>query len=88
MIQQEKCMIYHPTKGLIMETIMSGNKIFCLVASMMPNESACFQNVSENESYLWHCRFGHLSYQGLRTLFYKKMVNWLPSIQIPKKLCT
>lgn len=88
LIQHGKCMIYHPTKGLIMETIMSGNKMFCLVASMMPNESTCFQNVSENESYLWHCRFGHLSYQGLRTLFYKKMVNGLPSIQIPKKLCT
>lgn len=81
-------MIYLPTKGLIMETIMSGNKMFCLVASMIPNEFACFQNVSENESYLWNFRFGHLSYQGLRTFFYKKMVNGLSSIQILKKPCT
>jgi hypothetical protein len=45
-------------------------------------------NVSENESYLCHCRFDHLSCQGLMTLFYKKMVNGIPFIQIPKKLCT
>ena len=32
LIQHGKCMMYHPTKGLITETIMSGNKMLCLVA--------------------------------------------------------
>lgn len=54
---------------------------------MTPKISTCFQTVSENESHLWHCRFGHLNYKGLRMLFYKKMVNRLPSLKVSKKLC-
>jgi hypothetical protein len=88
LIQNGKCRVYHPTKGLIMQTDMSGNRMFFLLAGMISKESTCFKTESENESYLWHFRYGHLSYKGLRTLFYKKMVNGLPSVKIPKKLCT
>lgn len=50
----------------------------------------CFQAkaVSENECHLWHRRFGHLNYKGLKTLSYKKMVDGLPSLKTPEKLCT
>lgn len=62
--------------------------MFCLLVAMMPKEPKCFQTVSENESYLWHCRYRHLCYKGLKTLFNKKMVNGLPSLKITNKLCT
>jgi len=70
-----------------MQTYMSGNRMFSLLATMIPKSFSCFQIVSENESHLWHCRFGHLGYNGLRTLFDKKMVNGLPLVKIPKKIC-
>ncbi|GKE90248.1 retrovirus-related pol polyprotein from transposon TNT 1-94, partial [Tanacetum coccineum] len=68
LIHQGKCKIYHPEKGLIMETDMSGNRMFSLATTTTPKTSSCFQTVSEDESHLWHCRFGHLSYKGLRIL--------------------
>ncbi|KAJ9563755.1 hypothetical protein OSB04_008915 [Centaurea solstitialis] len=88
LIQHGKCKVYHPQRGVIMETTMSGNRMFSLLATMSPKTSSCFQTVSEDESHLWHCRFGHLSYKGLRTLAYLKMVYGLPTLKVPKKLCT
>ena len=82
-----KCGVYHSEKGLIMQSDMSGNRMFSVLATMIPKASSCFQIVSENESHIWHCRFGHLGYNGLRTLFDKKMVIGLPSVKIPKKIC-
>ena len=32
-------------------------------------------------------RYGHLSYKGLKTLYYKKMMRGLPLITAPTKLC-
>ncbi|GJY65031.1 retrovirus-related pol polyprotein from transposon TNT 1-94 [Tanacetum coccineum] len=88
LIHQGKCKIYHPEKGLIMETDMSGNRMFSLATTTTPKTSSCFQTVSEDESHLWHCRFGHLSYKGLRILANMKMVSGLPTLNVPKKLCT
>ena len=62
--------------------------MFVVLTAMMPQASTCIQAVTENESYLWHCRFGHLSFKGLRTLQYKRMVSGLPSLKTPTKLYT
>lgn len=88
LMQHGKCRVYHPRKRLIMQTNMSANKMFILLAVMAPKTPTCFQTVLEDESHLWHCRFGHLNYKGLRTLSYKKMVNDLPSLKTLTKLCT
>ncbi|RVW97635.1 Retrovirus-related Pol polyprotein from transposon TNT 1-94 [Vitis vinifera] len=42
---------------------------------------------TEDILQLWHCRYGHLSFQGLKTLQQRKMVNGLPQFQPPSKLC-
>jgi hypothetical protein len=67
---------------------MTVNKMFVLLAKMMPKTTTCFQAISEDKTHLWHCRYGHLSFKGLRTLQYKKMVNGLPQLKTPSKLCT
>jgi hypothetical protein len=53
--------------------------MFAVLTTMMPKATTCLQAVIEDESYLWHCRFGHMSFKGLRTLQSKRMVNGLPS---------
>ena len=71
LIQNNVCKIYHPMKGLIMQTNMSANRMFVLLASM-PNNApgpTCFQASSDDlMTNLWHRRFGHLNMKGLRTL--------------------
>jgi hypothetical protein len=84
--------VFHPTKGLIIQSEMSMNSMFVVLATMIPKATTCLQAVIEDESYLWHCRFGHVSFKGLRTLQSKRMVNGLlsglPSPAACAKVCT
>ena len=70
-----------------MDTKMSSNQMFMLHALSQPISSTCFNTVTEDILQLWHCRYGHLSFQGLKTLQERKMVNGLPQFQPPSKLC-
>lgn len=89
LIHHGLCKLYHSTRGLIMQTIMSANRMFVLLASSAPKPKVptCFQIVTEDETHMWHCRYGHLSIKGLRTLHYKRMVNGLPLLKALSKLC-
>ena len=75
LIQEGVYKIYHPHKGLIIKTNMSANRMFILSSkSQDPSQQEhdeCFHTNSQgqqNLSLLWHHRYGHLSYKGLRTL--------------------
>lgn len=87
LIQNGECRIYHPSKGLIMQSQMTANRMFVFLATLMPRVSTCFKTTSEDETHLWHCRYGHLGFKGLRTLHYGKMVRGLADINTPSKLC-
>ncbi|RVW63945.1 Retrovirus-related Pol polyprotein from transposon TNT 1-94 [Vitis vinifera] len=58
-----------------METKMALNRMFILLAISQPITSACFNTITEDMVQLWHCRYGHLSFKGLKTLQHKKMSN-------------
>ena len=88
LIQHGECRVYHPKKGLIMQTSMSANRMFILPVRVMPKAPTCFQITLEDNTHLWHCRYGHLSFKGLRTLQYKEMVRGLPQLKASSKVCT
>jgi transposase InsO family protein len=88
LIQHGVCRVYHPKKGLIMQTAMFANRMFILLARILPKAPTCFQTILEDNTHLWHCRYGHLSFKGLRTLQYKQMVRGLPQLKAPSKICT
>lgn len=89
-IQHDICKIYHPVRGLFMQTKMSSNKTFVLLASAPTNiqDQACFQITFEDRIIeLWHQRFGCLNMKGLRILAYRKMVEGLPIVKASNKVC-
>ncbi|CAL2237915.1 unnamed protein product [Prunus armeniaca] len=92
LIKEEVCKIYHPMKGLIIQTMMSVNRMFILLAQTPAPTNAqperCLHTSSQDLSSLWHQRYGHLSYRGLRTLQNKKMVHGLPQFQASNTTCT
>ena len=88
LIQNGTYKVFHPSRGLIMHSDRSGNKMFYLLAKMVSNLPKCMQVEADDESRLWHSRFGHLNYKGLRTLAYRGMVEGLPTVKTPQKLCT
>ncbi|GKU85713.1 hypothetical protein SLEP1_g340 [Rubroshorea leprosula] len=57
---------------------MAKNKMFPLEISFL-NDLALVANVKD-DSKLWHMRYGHLHFNGLKLLSQKKMVYGLPSI--------
>ena len=70
-----------------MDTKMSANRMFILQAISKSITSVCFNTITENLVQLWHCRYGHLSFTGLKTLQQKAMVNGLPQFKTPSRLC-
>ena len=68
LFQGKKCKVFHPEKGLIMEMKMASNRMFILHAISQPITSTCFNTITEDMVQLWHHRYGHLSFKGLKTL--------------------
>ncbi|KAI3472819.1 hypothetical protein Pfo_029948, partial [Paulownia fortunei] len=87
LFQHGKCKVFHLERGLIMDSKMSSNRMFILHAISQPIASTCFNIITEDMVQLWHCRYGHLSFKGLKTLQQKKMVNGLPQLNSPLRLC-
>lgn len=76
------CKIYHPDRGLIVEIKMSSNRMF--IAQTEDMTANCFKvSDNENSSLLWHNRYGHLGYKGLKLLSQKGMVKRLPRVEEP-----
>ena len=86
LIKNNMCKLFHPTRGLIMDTTITSNKMFAITASKEP--VAFFQTSEEGKTQLWQSRFAHLNFKGLRTLDSKKMVEGLPLLAVPMKVCT
>ncbi|RVW80052.1 Retrovirus-related Pol polyprotein from transposon TNT 1-94 [Vitis vinifera] len=86
LFQSGKCKVFHPERGVITEMKMSSNRMFMLHAISQPIASTCFNAITEDIVHLWHCRYGHLSFKGLKTLQQKKMVNGLPQLKSPLRL--
>jgi len=80
--------IYHPVRGLIIQTRMTVNKMFVLIAKDQVKDVSCSHTQAQDVSHLWHYRYGHLSHKGLRTLQYKKMVQGLPQLPVSTTKCT
>lgn len=93
LIQAGQCRIYHPQRGLIIQTQMTVNRMFILLARSQTGKSQssqeiCFHTTSQDVTHLWHCRLGHLSHRGLNTLQLKNMVHGLPKLSDSDIVCT
>ena len=66
---------------LIAKVQMIQNKMFPL--SLQNDLYVPFKAVFPDKSWLWHLRFGHLSFNGLNLLHRKNMVNGLKVIEEP-----
>jgi transposase InsO family protein len=79
------CKVYHESRGLIMSTQMSVNRMYIVHASVLT--PMCMKVTKMSQSQLWHQRYGHLNYKGLNVLAKKEMVKGLPVIQETEETC-
>ena len=85
LMHEGKCRIYHPRRGLIIETTMTANRMLVIMAGAVATLTSCFLTSTLDLPQLWHCRYGHLSYKGLKTLHSKNMVHGLPKLMLRRR---
>ena len=82
----DECIILDKKKNFIVAKVkMTTSKVFPL--KMPLNEDFALKGEKVDDSYLWHLRYGHLNYKGMRLLKEKNMVKGLPNIDKIDKVC-
>lgn len=87
-MKDRACKIYHPTRGLIMQTLMAANRMFALLATMITQPSKCLIASTDDLSDLWHRCYGHVNNKSLKALESKQLVKGLPQLKATNKACT
>ncbi|CAL1407138.1 unnamed protein product [Linum trigynum] len=70
---------------MVAKVPMTSNRIFSL--AMSQNGEVAFKSENLDQSFLWHLRYGHLTFRGLKLLRQKNMVAGLPQINREDKIC-
>ncbi|KAL4296943.1 hypothetical protein GQ457_12G005360 [Hibiscus cannabinus] len=70
---------------LVVQVDMTRNRLFTIDIEF--GEVKCMKTVIKEDSWLWHLRYEHLGFSGLKLLSKAKMVNGLPEINPPNQLC-
>ncbi|XP_017640212.1 uncharacterized protein LOC108481613 [Gossypium arboreum] len=74
-ISKNACEIYNHSRGAIAVVSMSSNRLFPLVIDYV--QPYLMVKVMD-DTWLWHFRYGHLNFWGLKTFRQKEMVRGLP----------
>ncbi|GAU26945.1 hypothetical protein TSUD_06170, partial [Trifolium subterraneum] len=84
--KNDTCKVFHDDKGLIMTTHMSMNRMYIIKAPIII--PTCLKVSQNSEAQLWHQRYDHLSFKGMKILAQKNMVHGLPDVKEPNQSCT
>lgn len=79
--EDNKCVIYNidgSNKVIANVSVMNNWKLPLKIVNEIPQD---LKVVLDYSSWLWHKRFGHLSFNGLHLLYDKNMVNWLQMME-------
>lgn len=85
-LMKEGCLkMFDSNQKLMLRAPLSNNITFKI--DIKGAEVHCLASTMSDENWLWHLRFGHLNFRSLSDLESKQMVNGLPKITIPEKVC-
>ncbi|RDX97173.1 hypothetical protein CR513_20081, partial [Mucuna pruriens] len=84
-IKDGVCQIRDAKLGLIARIKMLVNRMFPLY--LHNTNHSCFSTKLKDDAWLWHFFYGHLNFNGLKTLWQKNMVTRLPQITAPSEVC-
>ena len=80
-----KLTIFNPNGQLLAEVLRSRGRLYLLKLSIV--DQCLIATGDTTEDWLWHSRFGHLSFHTLKEMSNKRLVEGLPPINTPSKLC-
>ena len=74
--------IFDKKVSLILKTFLSKNRMFPVDIHM--GDFKCLNAIVNNESWLWHLRFGHLNFQSLENLSKRNLFSeWFTPYSSP-----
>lgn len=79
------CEIRTKNGDLITKVRMTHNKMFPI--KICYEKLVCFETLVNDTSWLWHCRFGHLSFDTLSHMCQQHMVRGMSNIKKEDQLC-
>ena len=80
-----KLTIFNPNGQLFAEVHRFKGQLYLLKLSIVDQCLITTEDIAKD--WLWHSRFGDLSFQTLKEMLNKKLVEGLPPINMPSKLC-
>ena len=80
-----KLTIFNPLGQLFAEVYRSKGQLYLLKLCIV--DQCLIASEATTEDWLWHSRFGHLSFHTLKKMSKKKVVEGLPAINAPSKVC-
>ena len=83
-LRNDACEISDSSKGIIAIVKMSQNRLFPL---KIENVHSCSLAEVKKPSWLWHFRYGHLNFSGLKILQRKSMVIGHYETVVPSQVC-
>ena len=84
-IKNGVCQIQDKKLGLIAQVNMTANRMFPLY--LHSTTHSCFSARLKEVAWLWHFRYRHLNFGGLRPLQQNNMVMGLPQITAHSQIC-
>lgn len=76
----------HDAQGkLLLKVRQSSNRLY--KAILEEDESMCLLGEQGEPSWLWHKRIGHVNFSALKHMADTKLVEGLPKIEVPTRLC-
>ena len=80
-----KLTIFNPLGHLFAKVYRSKGRLYLLKLSIV--DQCLIASEATTEDWLWHSSFGHLSFHTLKEMSRKRLVEGLPAINTPSKLC-
>ncbi|XP_074374031.1 uncharacterized protein LOC141714409 [Apium graveolens] len=77
--------VYDKEKTLLMKVRRSDNRLHKILIESV--ESKCLMSTTEEVSWNWHSRLDHVNFQALSMMSSHKMVESMPKLVQPKKVC-
>jgi hypothetical protein len=86
-IKQGKYRVYHPTRGQIVSSTMTKNRMFIVQATKRHLQTHCLKVSEVENTQVWHMRFGHCNFKSVRAMQYRQLVQGLPKMAQHTKVC-
>lgn len=86
-MHQNHIEVFDNWQCLVIKALLTKNRTFKVNINAAAIQCLPSVNDVEEESWIWHYRFGHLNFKSLSLLSSKELIKGVPLINIPKKIC-